>query len=119
MESPITMLITEIKSKIYTALSGLSGHYPVLQASDNVFSSFPSITYFIENNYKTDHDSQIYGKINLVIDIWTESSTDCYSILQEIETAMKNIGYQLSASTDVPNQDKTIYHLNSQFTTIL
>lgn len=113
------MLITDIKSQIYDALNDLSGNYPVLQASDNVFASFPSITYFIENSYKTDHDNEVYGKINLVIDIWTEKSTDCYSILQEIGTALGNIGYQLSSSTDVPNEDKTIYHLNSQFTTIL
>ena len=119
MESLTIMLITEIKSQIYDALTNLSGHYPVLQASDNVFASFPSITYFIENSYKTDHDNEVYGQINLVVDIWTENSVDCYSILKELETSLNGIDYHLSSSTDVPNQDKTIYHLNSQFTTIL
>lgn len=113
------MLITEIKSQIYTALSSLSAKYPVLQASDNVFASFPSITYFVENNYNTDHDNEVYGKINLVIDIWTENSVDCYTILQELGVVLNEIGYQLSSSNDVPNEDKTIYHLNAQFTTIL
>ncbi|MDD4410835.1 MAG: hypothetical protein PHE32_03980 [Candidatus Shapirobacteria bacterium] len=113
------MIIENIKKQIYDCLKAIDNSYNVIQASDNVFSQFPSITYFIENDYKTDHDNEVFGKINLVIDIWAEKSTDCYSIFQKIVTALDGIGYQLSSSADVPNQDTTIYHLNSQFATIL
>lgn len=113
------MIITDIKKQIYDCLSGLEAHYPVIQSSDNVFSELPTITYFIENNYKTDHDGEAFGKINLVVDIWSGDSVQVYTILQEITVALKGIGYEMSSSTDVPNEDKTIYHLNSQFATIL
>ena len=111
------MIISDVKTQIYNALQELP--YKVIPASDNVFAEFPTITYFIENNYNQDHDNDVYGIITLVIDIWTEKSTQTYDILQEVNQALDSIGYRLTASNDVPNPDKTIYHLNTSYTTVL
>lgn len=106
------------KRDIYQALKELNAF--VVQSSQNIFTHTPAITFAISNNSTNlDLDNQISSQeITVVVDIWTESSEKATTLLGETETIMRNKGYCLTYSADVPRPDGALHHINCRFETV-
>lgn len=104
------------KSDIYKNLKTLN--YPVAQTSQNIFNEFPNITFeILDNNVFLFLDNSIaYQEMSVKIDIWSESSVEASKILSQVEEIMRKDGYKLGFSGDVPNMDKSIFHISTRFT---
>ncbi|MCL2631516.1 MAG: hypothetical protein FWD45_00250 [Coriobacteriia bacterium] len=106
------------KQDIYELLDGyLPGG--VIQNSDNVFTTLPTITFNVaENAVSLDLSNQItYQDISITIDFWAAGSKVASTMLSDVEQLMRSAGYKLAFSTDVPNPDPAVWHINSRFTT--
>lgn len=105
------------KEEIFKALSELG--IDITQGSQDTFTSVPSITFSIANNdVELDLDNEITSQnITAVIDIWTESSVQASNILKETESVMRDIGYRLSYSADIPRPNGALFHINCRFET--
>lgn len=103
------------KMDIYNILKTLP--YRVSQSSEAIFNELPAITFRVgDNSVNLDLDNEIlYQDIVIVIDIWAEESLKASKMLSEIEALMRQNGYKLNFSTDVPNVDKNIYHITTRF----
>jgi len=106
------------KTDIFNILQTLP--YNILQTNETVFTELPAITFRVGNNsVNVDLNSDItYQDIDMVIDIWAEDSVTASNILAEVEALMRQHGYNLNFSTDVPNVDKSLYHISTRFRTI-
>ena len=112
MESP--------KVEIYNTLKDATTADVVQQSKQNVFTTFPVVTYFLaNNNVVRDLDNEIASQdITVTVDIWTETSAEGQTILTAIEQAMANVpnkNYRLEFSADVPNPNEEIYHITCRF----
>jgi hypothetical protein len=103
------------KKDIYKLLNTLP--YDVAQNDQNVFNELPAITFYvIDNTVNLDLNNEItYQNIIVNIDIWTSDSTTGSKILTEVEKLMRSNYYRLQFSGDVPNTDKSVFHINSKF----
>lgn len=103
------------KSDIYNILRELG--YPITQTSQNIFNELPTLTFeILDNNISLFLDNSIgYQEIIVQIDIWSESSVEASEILSNLENAMRKNQYQLIFSGDIPNMDKTIFHISTKF----
>ena len=54
----------------------------------------------------------------VVVDIFTNKSTDLSRILSEVEAKMRTINYRLVHSVDVPNPEGTLFHSNCRFSAV-
>ena len=104
------------KSDIYNSLKKLN--YSVMQSSQNIFNELPVITFeILDNNISLFLDNSIsYQDITVKIDIWSKSSTEASKILSEVEEIMRENHYRLTFSGDIPNVDKSIFHISTKFT---
>ena len=103
------------KKDILNILSTLP--YTISQSSEAVFNELPAITFRVgDNSVNLDLDNEIvYQDIVIIIDIWAEESLKASNMLSEIEALMRQNGYKLNFSADVPNVDKNIYHISTRF----
>lgn len=106
------------KSDIYSALNSITG-VKVLQGSQATVATVPSITFFISDNAtELDLSNKIASQaVEVTIDIWASNSANADTLLAQVETNMRALGYRLDYSTDVPDPDN-ICHINSRFTGI-
>lgn len=102
---------------VYTKLLEINDVDHVGKANNNVFTSFPAITYMVVNNsLERDLENTIASQLfEVVIDIWTDKSVRASDLLVEVEAKMRELDYNLDFSGDVPNPDKNIYHITSRF----
>ena len=103
------------KIEVYNLLKELN--YDVMQNSQNVFNSFPTITFeILDNNISLFLDNSIsYQDITVKIDIWSESSVEASEILKKVELKMREEHYRMIFSGDIPNVDKSIFHVSTKF----
>jgi hypothetical protein len=101
------------KEDIFKLLSQLEAE--VLQPNQNVFKKLPTITFYVANNsINLDLDNEITNQdIAIVIDIWTKDSITSSVLLKDTEALMRSIGYRLTFSADIPEQD--LYHTTTRF----
>lgn len=93
--------------------------YTVSQSSEAVFNELPAITFRVaDNTVNLDLDNEIlYQDIIIIIDIWAEESLKASTMLSEIEALMRQNGYKLNFSADIPNVNRDIYHISTRFVT--
>ena len=105
------------KSNIYNNLNTLP--YYVSQTQPAEFRDLPAIIFRVGNNsIDLDLDNTIISQdIEVTIDIWAEDSVTASNVLSQVEDVMRQIGYKLSFSSDVPNIGN-LFHINNRFTTI-
>lgn len=108
------------KSEIYAKLNTL-GYY-CHQGAQAVFADneVPAITFRIDNNsVNLDLDNEIASQdVEAVVDIWADDSVTASSILSSVEGAMREIGYRMTYSADVPSPEGCLFHINCRFITI-
>lgn len=105
------------KSDIYAALNTLG--VPVRQSSQKVASEVPAITFHVgDNNTELTMDKNIRRQdILITIDIWAKTGPAADSLLAQVETKMRAMGYRLAFTLDVPDPDN-IAHINTRFETV-
>lgn len=106
------------KSDLYSLLKTLS--YTVEQHQPIVFTSLPAITFRVGNNsVDLDMDNTIASQdIDIFIDMWADSSVVASQMLSEVEALLRQHGYKLTFSGDIPNPDEGLYHISTRFSTI-
>jgi hypothetical protein len=106
------------KSDIYNSLKTLN--YYVAQTQPLEFSNLPAIIFRVgDNAVNLDLDNIIIAQdIEIIIDIWAEDSVTASTVLSQVEEIMREIGYKMSFSNDIPNTGN-LFHINSRFTTII
>jgi len=90
----------------------------VMQTSQYVFTQFPTLTFEVLNNSTSlDLGNEIlYQDITVKIDIWAEDSITASDMLAKVEKAMRtDLRFRLEFSGDVPNPDKSIFHITTRF----
>lgn len=103
------------KEDIYTSLKELG--YTVMQSSQRIFNDLPCVTFeILDNNISLFLDNTISKQDIIVkIDIWAESSIDATKILSEVEEKMRQNYYKMTFSGDIPNVDKSLFHVSTKF----
>lgn len=104
------------KSDIYNALKTITG-VTVRQASQKTTATIPSITFFIaDNSANLTLDNEIsHQDILVTIDIWAKDSAKADTLLSQVETNMRAIGYRLAFVLDVPDPEPQVCHVNTRF----
>lgn len=105
------------KSDVYNSLRTLN--YFVSQTQPATFEDLPAIIFNVGNNsVDVDLDNTIISQdIEVNIDIWAEDSVTASNVLNQVEEIMRQLGYNMSFSSDIPNIGN-LYHINCRFTTI-
>ena len=105
------------KSDVYNSLKTLN--YYVSQTQPPTFDELPAIIFRVgDNSVNLDLDNTIISQdIEIIIDIWAEDSVTASNVLSQVEEVMRQIGYKMSYSSDVPNIGN-LFHINNRFTTI-
>ena len=105
------------KSDIYNSLKTLN--YYVSQTQPPTFEELPAIIFRVgDNSVNVDLDNNIISQdIEIIIDIWAETSVIASNVLSQVEEVMRRNGYIMSFSSDVPNSGN-LFHINCRFTTI-
>lgn len=105
------------KSDVYDTLKTLN--YYVSQTQPTKFTNLPAITFRVgDNSVNLDLNNNIISQdIEIIIDIWAEDSVTASNVLSQVEEVMRQIGYKMSYSSDVPNIGN-LFHINNRFTTI-
>lgn len=112
------------KQDIYTYLIALESDeeiqgIKVYQNQPDVFTELPVVTFYVANNsVETDLSNNIaYQDVTIIIDIWTRTSSEGGKILNKVEQIMRNNLYTLEFSSDIPNTDQAVKHINCRFST--
>jgi len=103
------------KADVYNKLKELTGVI-VYQLRPEVLEDFPCVVFSIGNDnimYFLSHDIA-YQDIDLDIDIFAETSVETSGLLSDIEYKLRDLGYRLIQSRDVPDPD-LISHVNARF----
>lgn len=105
------------KEELYQTLKAL-GYY-CRQGAQATFGDgeLPAITFRIENNsVNLLLDNEIsHQDITATVDIWADDSKTASFIHTRVEKALRNIGYQMSYSADVPAPTGALFHINCRF----
>ena len=104
------------KEDIYKLLKDNTAYY-VAQTQPPTFTELPALIFKVGNNsVDVDLDNTIaMQEIEIVIDIWAETSKEASKALSETESLMRSDNYIMTFSEDIPNPGN-IYHINSRFT---
>lgn len=105
------------KSDIYSFLKELRTiPYDVKQASQNVFTTLPAVTYKVSTNkIRLDLDNEIDSQnIEIIVDIWSEDSVTASNVLNDVEKIMRTLEYRLDFSSDIVDPSG-LFHINSRF----
>lgn len=107
------------KTDIYNSLKSISNTYYVSQTQPPTFNTLPAIIFRVGNNdVNLDLNNTIISQdIEIIIDIWAETSVTASTVLSQVEEKMRQIGYKMSFSSDIPNTGN-LFHINCRFTTI-
>lgn len=103
-------MMIDYKPIIFSKISELTSQFTdlnVYQRRPEVIAEFPTVTfYLIVNSPDYDLDKEIGRQnVTVVIDIWTETSSEGAAILAALEEKMKEINYLLSDSPDILDPD--------------
>lgn len=100
---------------IYNILSSITG-VEVYYRRPEVIESFPSISYYISENTPTvTLDKSIaFQRVEVVVDIWTETLKEGADILQELESTMRVNNFVLSFSSEV-SDPAGVSHITTRF----
>lgn len=106
------------KNQIFETLRELG--YACYQGSQAIFAEVPAITFRIdENSVNLNLDNEIsHQEIIATVDIFTEEGALGSQILAQVEQKMRGIGYRLANSTDIPQPQGALYHINCRFAAI-
>lgn len=102
---------------VYNQLMTIAGVESVGKPNQNVFTTLPALTYTVPLNQVTrDLDNDIASQnIEVIIDIWTETSVGGCDLLVIVESKMRELGYNLDFSGEVPNPTEDVYHTTTRF----
>ena len=91
----------------------------VLQSAQETYPNPPAITFSISDNAtELDLDNEISSQsIIAVVDIWTDTSMEASALLNASEILMRELGYRLTYSADVPRPEGALHHINCRFET--
>ncbi|MCL2094773.1 hypothetical protein FWH13_01515 [Candidatus Saccharibacteria bacterium] len=105
------------KPRLQKELSSLGYHCQ--QGSQAIFNEdqIPAITFRIDNNsVDTDLDNKISSQdIVVAVGVWTDDSPTASRILGEVEEKMRELGYRMVFSADIPNPDGSLFHISTRF----
>jgi hypothetical protein len=110
--------MTEPKEGLYTLLKELDA--PVYQVRPEVIKQFPCIVFRVEENspvYELDHEIGLQ-QISILLDIFAKSSKESGELLKEVETTLREGGYRLSTTFDLPDPDG-LSHLVCSFSVLI
>lgn len=102
------------KTEVYNALKDITTN--VLQGSQKTIVDVPAITFYVSDNAAELNLSNEIARqdIEVTIDVWAKNSTEADTLLNQVEEKMREIGYRLSFSMDVPDP-QNICHINTRF----
>lgn len=106
------------KPEIYATLHALG--YTCLQGSQETFKSVPAITFSIADKsarYELDGQPSAYD-VDVTVDIWANDSVTTSRIAGEVETAMRDIDYLLTFSSDVAAPEGCLTHTTMRFSAV-
>lgn len=105
------------KQDIYEKL--LETGVTVLQGSQKTYPETPAITFTINDNAtELDLDNEIASQSIIVsVDIWTDTSMEASALQNASEVLMRELGYKLTYSADVPRPEGALHHVNCRFET--
>ena len=91
----------------------------VLQGAQETYPETPAITYTIsDNSTDLDLDNEIASQSIIVsIDIWTDTSMEASALQNACEILMRELGYKMTYSADVPFPEGALHHINCRFET--
>lgn len=91
----------------------------VLQSAQETYPNPPAITFSISDNAtELDLNNEISSQsIIAVVDIWTDTSMEASALLNASEILMRELGYRLTYSADVPRPEGALHHINCRFET--
>ena len=91
----------------------------VLQVAQETYPNPPAITFSISDNAtELDLDNEISSQsIIAVVDIWTDTSMEASALLNASEILMRELGYKMTYSADVPRPEGALHHINCRFET--
>lgn len=104
------------KAEIKGILDGLG--CSVEQSNTTEFTILPAVTFRIGNN---DIDINLENDIRqqdieVIIDIWAETSVAASNLLDSLESAMRSGQYIMTFSADIPNPGG-VFHISTRFKT--
>ena len=88
----------------------------VAQTQPTVFNDLPFINFEVSNNsveLMLSNDIA-YQNIEITIHIWADNSVSASNLLSSVEELLRQNGYQLTYSADVPNVGD-IFHIVTRF----
>jgi len=101
------------KSEIYNKLKETG--YTVYQNRPEVLGVLPCIVFSIGDNSGVYTFTDLgYQNIIVDIDIYADTSTGSSTILTAVESEMRELGYMLTSSLDIPDPD-LISHVSATF----
>ena len=108
------------KEELYKTLKDL-GYY-CRQGAQATFADgeVPAITFRIENNSVDLLLDNTIGHQDIIatVDIWADDSKTASRVLTEVEKALREIGWRMSYSADVPAPTGALFHINCRFETL-
>jgi hypothetical protein len=107
----------EPKKDIYTILSAIEG-VTVYQVRPEIINTLPCITFYIGSNvpeYVLEKEIGLQD-IDVIIDIWAETSKESGTLLSTLEQTMLDNDYRLIYNMDVPEDD--LHHITTRFNLI-
>ena len=108
----------EPKETVYTILSSVSDSVTVYQERPEVVKSLPSFTFRVSyNNPIMTVDKSIgYQDVEVIVDIWAETSIESGTLLKALVATMLDNDFVLSFSSDVPDPGpEKISHVTTRF----
>lgn len=110
-----------IKEEIYNLLKEIApAGVTVRQSSQGIEATIPALTFSALN---TDNTRDLDGNIicrnaSIQIDVWGDTSPEASQLETIVEEALRQDGWGMSGSQDVPDPNPQIYHKTLTFDTI-
>lgn len=112
-------MLYEPKNDLYAILSGVEysiGDVEVLQRTQDQLSVIPCITFYTSDNSAILELSKeiAHQEIEVTIDFFGNSSIETGAMLSEADEALREGGYALTFSTDLPDPDG-FHHISTRY----
>lgn len=106
--------MVEPKADIYSILSSISGAV-AYQSRPGIVKELPCFIFYVWDNVPVySLDKQIgYQDIDVVIDIFADTSKESGTLLNTLEAEMLENNYRLVSCTDIP--DDNLSHITTRF----
>lgn len=91
----------------------------ILQSAQETYPETPAVTFSVsDNSTELDLNNEIASQsIIITIDIWTDTSMEASALQSACEILMRELGYRMTYSTDVPFPEGALHHINCRFET--